>query len=146
MSAHTEIQALINTYREAVMTRNVDKVMALYADDIVSFDAIKALQFKGKAAYRAHWEACMEMCPGPHVFEFHEIAIETADNLAFAHWVAHCGGTNDKGETQAAGCAYRVLSAGERDVEDCPRALVGAVRSDERQHAVRCATLIFSHS
>ena len=101
MSAHTEIQALINTYREAVMTKNVDKVMALYADDIVSFDAIKALQFKGKAAYRAHWEACMEMCPGPHVFEFHEIAIETADNLAFAHWVTHCGGTNDKGETQS---------------------------------------------
>ncbi|WP_131671182.1 YybH family protein [Pseudomonas parakoreensis] len=101
MSAHTEIQALINTYREAVMTKNVDKVIALYADDIVSFDAIKALQFKGKAAYRAHWEACMEMCPGPHVFEFHEIAIEAADNLAFAHWVTHCGGTNDKGETQS---------------------------------------------
>jgi len=101
MSAHTEIQALINTYREAVMTKNVDKVIALYADDIVSFDAIKALQFKGKAAYRAHWEACMEMCSGPHVFEFHEIAIETADNLAFAHWVTHCGGTNDKGETQS---------------------------------------------
>lgn len=101
MSAQTEIQALINTYRDAVMTKNVDKVMTLYTDDIVSFDAIKALQFKGKAAYRAHWEACMEMCSGPHVFEFHEIAIETADNLAFAHWVTHCGGTNDKGETQS---------------------------------------------
>ncbi|MEN5042602.1 YybH family protein [Pseudomonas koreensis] len=101
MSAHTEIQTLINTYRDAVMTKNVDKVMTLYTDDIVSFDAIKALQFKGKAAYRAHWEACMEMCSGPHVFEFHEIAIETADNLAFAHWVTHCGGTNDKGETQS---------------------------------------------
>ena len=101
MSAQTEIQTLINTYRDAVMTKNVDKVMTLYTDDIVSFDAIKALQFKGKAAYRAHWEACMEMCSGPHVFEFHEIAIETADNLAFAHWVTHCGGTNDKGETQS---------------------------------------------
>ncbi|KAA8741632.1 DUF4440 domain-containing protein [Pseudomonas koreensis] len=101
MSAQTEIQTLINTYRDAVMTKNVDKVMTLYTDDIVSFDAIKALQFKGKAAYRAHWEACMEMCSGPHVFEFHEIAIETANNLAFAHWVTHCGGTNDKGETQS---------------------------------------------
>lgn len=101
MSAQTEIQTLINTYRDAVMTKNVDKVMTLYTDDILSFDAIKALQFKGKAAYRAHWEACMEMCSGPHVFEFHEIAIETANNLAFAHWVTHCGGTNDKGETQS---------------------------------------------
>jgi uncharacterized protein (TIGR02246 family) len=114
MSAQTEIQALINTYREAVMTKNVEKVMALYADDILSFDAIKALQFKGKAAYRAHWEACMEMCSGPHVFEFHEITIETADNLAFAHWVTHCGGTNDKGETQScwmrATACYRQVS------------------------------------
>jgi len=43
----------------------------------------------------------MEMCPGPHIFEFHEIAIETGDSIAFAHWVANCGGTNDKGETQS---------------------------------------------
>jgi ketosteroid isomerase-like protein len=50
----------------------------------------------------------MEMCPGPHIFEFHEIAIETADNLAFAHWVANCGGTNDKGETQS--CWMRVTA------------------------------------
>ncbi|MGU3345715.1 YybH family protein [Pseudomonas monsensis] len=113
MSAHADIQSLINTYREAVMSKNVEQVMALYVDDIVSFDAIKALQFKGKAAYRAHWEACMEMCAGPHVFEFHELAIETADNLAFAHWVAHCGGTNDKGETQScwmrATACYRLV-------------------------------------
>ena len=105
MSADTEIQTLINTYREAVMKKDVEKVMALYADDIVSFDAIKALQFKGKPAYREHWVECMEMCPGPHVFEFHEIAIESADNIAFAHWVANCGGTNDKVKPRAAGCA-----------------------------------------
>lgn len=70
MSAQTDIQTLIDTYRQAVMTKDVEKVMALYADDIVSFDAIKALQFKGKAAYRAHWVECMQMCPGPHIFEF----------------------------------------------------------------------------
>ena len=61
MSAQTEIQTLIDTYRQAVMTKDVEKVMALYADDILSFDAIKALQFKGKPAYREHWLACMEM-------------------------------------------------------------------------------------
>ncbi|MBK5519324.1 nuclear transport factor 2 family protein [Pseudomonas sp. TH10] len=113
MTATTEIQTLIDTYRQAVIGKNVEKVMALYADDIVSFDAIKALQFKGKAAYRAHWVACMEMCPGPHIFEFHEIAIDSADNLAFAHWVANCGGTNDKGETQS--CWMRVTACYRRD-------------------------------
>lgn len=113
MSTQAQIQAVIDTYRQAVMTKDVDKVMTLYADDILSFDAIKALQFKGKEAYRAHWIACMEMCPGPHIFEFHEIAIETGDNLAFAHWVANCGGTNEKGETQScwmrATACYRLV-------------------------------------
>ena len=36
MSATTEIQTLIDTYRDAVISKNVDKIMALYADDIVS--------------------------------------------------------------------------------------------------------------
>src|SRR3546814_1194010 len=74
-ATETEIQALIETYRQAVMEKNVEKVMALYDDNIVSFDAIQALQFKGKVAYRAHWQACMEMCPGPHKFDFHQVEI-----------------------------------------------------------------------
>jgi uncharacterized protein (TIGR02246 family) len=106
MNSQTRIQNLIENYRQAVMAKDIEKVMALYADDIVSFDAVKALQFKGKPAYRAHWQACMEMCAGPHTFEFEEISIESSENVAFAHWLAHCGGTNEKGETQA--CWMRV--------------------------------------
>ncbi|MCO8314437.1 YybH family protein [Pseudomonas mandelii] len=108
MNAQTQIHNLIDTYRQAVMAKDVEKVMALYADDIVSFDAVKALQFKGKAAYRAHWQECMEMCPGPHIFEFHEINVVPSQEIAFAHWLAHCGGTNEKGETQA--CWMRVTA------------------------------------
>ncbi|WP_347901580.1 SgcJ/EcaC family oxidoreductase [Pseudomonas purpurea] len=109
---NTEIQALIETYRQAVITKDVEKVMGLYADNIVSFDAVSALQFKGKVAYRAHWEACMTMCPGPHVFEFHQMDIVTAQDMAFAHWLAHCGGTDDKGETKA--CWMRVTAGYQR--------------------------------
>ncbi len=146
MSAHTEIQALINTYREAVMTKNVDKVIALYADDIVSFDAIKALQFKGKAAYRAHWEACMEMCPA-RTFSSSTRSPSRPPTTSLSPIGSRIAGDQRQGRNpELLDARYRVLSTSERDVEDCPRALVGAVRSDERQHAVRCATLIFSHS
>ncbi|MCF4994401.1 DUF4440 domain-containing protein [Pseudomonas syringae] len=122
MNAQAQIQTLIDTYRQAVMAKDVDKVMALYADDILSFDAIKALQFKGKPAYREHWLACMEMCPGPHVFEFQDITIEVSDNIAFAHWVANCGGTNEKGETQScwmrATACYRQVGGAWRIVHE----------------------------
>ncbi|MGE8187773.1 YybH family protein [Pseudomonas sp. NPDC086278] len=113
MTAQNEIQTLIDTYRQAVMAKDVEKVMTLYADDIVSFDAVKALQFKGKPAYRAHWLECMEMCPGPHLFDFDQVKIEAGEHVAFAHWLAHCGGTNEQGETQA--CWMRGTACYRRD-------------------------------
>ncbi|WP_433769296.1 YybH family protein [Pseudomonas putida] len=113
MSATHEIQTLIDTYRQAVVAKDVDKIMSFYGEDIVSYDAVKALQFRGKAAYRAHWQACMEMCPGPHKFDFDHMNIVADEHIAFAHWLAHCGGTNDKGETQA--CWMRVTACYRRE-------------------------------
>jgi len=113
MNATHEIQALIDTYRQAVIAKDVEKLMSLYAEDIVSYDAVKALQFRGKAAYCAHWQECMEMCQGAHTFDFDHMNIVADEHIAFAHWLAHCGGTNEKGETQA--CWMRVTACYRRD-------------------------------
>lgn len=61
----TAINHLIEQWKQAVVSRDIDKIVSFYADDIVSFDAVTALQFKGRAAYRAHWEECMKHCPDP---------------------------------------------------------------------------------
>ncbi|MBE8592954.1 nuclear transport factor 2 family protein [Pseudomonas sp. MAFF 301449] len=90
----TAINTLIEQWKQAVVGGDIDKIVSFYADDIVSFDAVTALQFKGKAAYRAHWEECMKHCPGPGIFEFHELRIVEAQDSAFAHWLAHCGGAD----------------------------------------------------
>jgi ketosteroid isomerase-like protein len=90
----TAINTLIEQWKLAVVGGDIDKIVSFYADDIVSFDAVTALQFKGKAAYRAHWEECMKHCPGPGIFEFHELRIVEAQDSAFAHWLAHCGGAD----------------------------------------------------
>jgi ketosteroid isomerase-like protein len=103
----TAINTLIEQWKQAVISGDIDKIISFYADDIVSFDAVTALQFKGKAAYRAHWEACMKHCPGPGIFEFHELRIVEAQDSAFAHWLAHCGG-----EEKA--CWMRVTAAYQR--------------------------------
>lgn len=50
----TAIKSLIEQWKHAVVSRDIDQIVSFYADDIVSFDAVTALQFKGKAAYRAH--------------------------------------------------------------------------------------------
>ena len=65
-----------------------------------------------KAAYRAHWEACMEHCPGPGIFEFRELHVVDAPDSAFAHWLAHCGGAGPDGEVKA--CWMRVTAGYQR--------------------------------
>jgi ketosteroid isomerase-like protein len=71
-----------------------------YAPDIVAFDAIAQLQFKGVEAYRKHWEACLSMCPGPMIFEIHELTITAADDVAFGHYLTRCGAI-ENGEEKA---------------------------------------------
>ncbi|AIC21706.1 MULTISPECIES: YybH family protein [Pseudomonas] len=111
-TTESEIRSLIDAWRQAVMVKDIDRIVSYYADDITSFDAVTALQFKGKEAYRAHWKACMEVCPGPGIFDFEQLHIVGANDIAFAHWLAHCGGTDDKGETKA--CWMRVTAGYQR--------------------------------
>ncbi|AZD09976.1 Ketosteroid isomerase, putative [Pseudomonas chlororaphis] len=111
-TTESEIRSLIDAWRQAVMAKDIERIVSYYADDITAFDAVTALQFKGKQAYGAHWKACMEVCPGPGIFDFEQLHIVGASDIAFAHWLAHCGGTDDKGETKA--CWMRVTAGYQR--------------------------------
>lgn len=101
MSAETEIRQLIAGWTEAVRGREVDRIMSHYAPDVVAFDAIAQLQFRGVDAYDRHWRACMAMCPGPMFFEMQEPQITAGDKLAFAYFLSRCGAEDGKGEVKA---------------------------------------------
>ena len=92
------IRGLIEDWATAARVSDIDGIMAAYAPDIVSFDAIAQLQFKGADAYRKHWEACIAMCPGPMIFEIHDLSIATAGDVAFGHYLLRCGATGEDGQ------------------------------------------------
>lgn len=95
------IRALIDEWVRAAKTADLDAVAACYTPDIRAFDAISKLEFKGLEAYRAHWKMCMEMMPGSEmIMDLHDLEIEQNGELAFAHYLSLCGGTDEKGETQ----------------------------------------------
>ena len=97
--AEAQIRALIDGWVEAARANDIDGIVAVYAPDIRSFDAIAQLQFKGIDAYRKHWEACMAMCASP-IFEIHDLGIETGDGVAFGHYLLRCGATGEDGKEQ----------------------------------------------
>ena len=73
--------------------------MAAYTPDVVAFDAIGQLRFKGAEAYRKHWQACLEMCR-EMIFEVHDLAIEAEGGVAFGHYLVRCGGAGPDGQVQ----------------------------------------------
>lgn len=94
----TEIRSELEDWACAVRAKDVARVFAHYAPDIVAFDAIAHLQFKGADAYRTHWETCMTMCSGPMIFELHDLRITAGEDLAFVHALNRCGGTGPDGK------------------------------------------------
>jgi len=100
-TAEADIRALVENWRQAFLKRDLDTIMDNYTPDVVAFDAILKLQFKGVEAYREHWQACLDMCPGDLEFEIAELGVEAGDGIAFGHYLSRCGGSNDKGEVCA---------------------------------------------
>jgi len=103
-TAEAEIRALLDNWTRAVRARDIEGIVAHYAPDILAFDAIAQLQFKGRDAYRKHWEACLAMCPASSesmIFEIHDFQIAAGGDLAFGHGLTRCGSVGENGEEEA---------------------------------------------
>jgi uncharacterized protein (TIGR02246 family) len=96
-----QIRRVIDDWAKAARAKDIDAIFTHYAPDILAFDAIGQLQFKGTDAYRKHWEACMSMCSGPMIFEVHDLDIEARGDLAFGHYLGRCGATGADGKERA---------------------------------------------
>ncbi len=100
-AVESEVRDLLSAWEQALLSRDVPRIMAYYSNDVVAFDAIKQLQFVGRDAYGAHWAACMAMCTGPMIFEIHQLALNASADLAFCHFLTRCGGTDESGQQQS---------------------------------------------
>lgn len=103
---HTALQATLDSWTEACKSKDVARIMDHYSEDVVAYDAIGPLRFLGRTAYQAHWQACMEMCSGETLFEPQDPSFIVSGELGVAHYLLHCGGSDDKGQQQS--CWMRV--------------------------------------
>lgn len=89
------IRTLMENWTAAVRAGDVEAIMACYADELVAYDAIQQLEFRGKAAYRDHWQMCMTMCPAGLAFQMHGLQVHSGGDSGFAHALVGCGAAND---------------------------------------------------
>ncbi len=54
-----QIRQIIADTASAICAKDLDRIMAHYAQDVIIFDAIPPFQTKGADEFRRTWEACL---------------------------------------------------------------------------------------
>ncbi|MFY9529022.1 MAG: SgcJ/EcaC family oxidoreductase [Candidatus Acidiferrales bacterium] len=78
----TQIRQLIEDWRDALRTRDLDRLMQHYAPDVRFFDAVPPYQHRGAAAYRRTWELMLPHLPPTIGVELCDLEISVSGDLA----------------------------------------------------------------
>ena len=79
------IQKLLADGTRSLHDKNIEGVMSLYAPEVVSFDIVPPLQYRGADAFRKRWEEVFSSFQGPIGYEIHDLDITVGDDIAFTH-------------------------------------------------------------
>jgi len=97
-TSEAAIRTLIEEWAKAVRAKDIDKVMAYYAPDVVVFDLLPPLQFVGAAHYRQNWAEWFASWQGLIGYEMRDLTITAGDEVAFSRSLNHITGTRTDGE------------------------------------------------
>ena len=78
-----EIRRRIDTLVEAIRDMDIERVMPIYAADIVSFDVEPPLQHVGAEAKRKNWLHVFSIYQRPLDYEIRDLEIAVGDDVAF---------------------------------------------------------------
>src|SRR5499427_591465 len=96
-SAERQVRAVVDRIAAAIRDRDVDAVMAHYAPDILVFDLLPPLQYRGAAMIRERLSQWLSSFQGPIGFDMRELAITAGDDVAFCHSLNRVSGTTRDG-------------------------------------------------
>lgn len=91
--AEAPIRQRVEDYAKAVRAKDIDRVMSLYAPNIVSFDINPPLRYAGTDNKRRAWQEFFATYTGPVAYEVHDLNVTTDGELAFVHSLNHVKGT-----------------------------------------------------
>ena len=97
-SPQSEVSALLDRWSEAIRAKDIERLMALYAPDIVYFDVVPPLHYTGHAALRRNFLRWFETYTGAIGQEIHDVRILASGNIAVAHLLIRASGTLKNGQ------------------------------------------------
>ncbi len=90
------LRQAIDEFAEAFQSKNLERILALYAPDILAYDLMPPLQHKGIDAWRKLWQSSLPMMDGDIKSEVRDLTIEVNQDLAFCYGLSHFSLTGGK--------------------------------------------------
>jgi ketosteroid isomerase-like protein len=97
--AEAIVRRRVDEIAEAIRAKDVDRLMLLYASDVMVFDVRPPLATRGAGAYRQNFERWFASFQGPLGFELHDLRIVAGEGAAFCHYLALVMGARAGGRT-----------------------------------------------
>ena len=91
--AEALIRQRVEDGAKAIRARDIERLMSLYAPDIVSFDVDPPLRYAGTDNKRRAWQAFFAAHAGPVGYDVRELSVTAQGDLAFVHSLNHVSGT-----------------------------------------------------
>jgi ketosteroid isomerase-like protein len=93
----TLIRKRVEDLAKAIGAKDIDRVMALYARDLVSFDLTPPLRRYGTDEKRRAWQEVFAASSGPIAYEVRDLTVTTNGEVAFVHSLNHINSTLPSG-------------------------------------------------
>jgi ketosteroid isomerase-like protein len=89
------VRQLIEEWAAAVRARDLDRILAHHAPDLVMFDVPPPIVSKDLEAYRKTWDTFFAWSQTPTVFDIVEMDVTAGSDVAFAFALMRCAGAKD---------------------------------------------------
>lgn len=97
-SIHSEVRALLDRWSEACRTKDIERLMSLYAPDITYFDVVPPLQYSGSDAVRRNFLRWFDAWESEIGVEIRDRTILASGDVAAASMLHRTSGTLKNGQ------------------------------------------------
>ena len=97
-AAVKEIRGWLDRWTKAFTAKDVDAIMALYADDVIAYDVVPPLQYAGKAEYRTDYLQFLSQYGDNLKVEVRNLHVGANGDLGYAAGLELISGTLKNGQ------------------------------------------------
>ncbi len=91
------IRELIDAFVKAIRAKDINRVMSVFAPEILSFDLGPPLQHGGGETFVNRWQELFELYQNPMDYEVRDLSITAGYDVAFSHSLNKVSGTLKNG-------------------------------------------------